>query len=227
MSAARDNGSNSLARRVGIIGIIVVALAVIGVPVAIFMASADPGADSAEVGFLRDMIVHHDQAVEMSLIIRDRSDDQQLDFLATDIMLAQQSQIGMMNGWLQLWDVSPNLDGPAMAWMGHEVDGPMPGMATPEELELLRTLPVDEAEVLFLQLMIVHHQSAVDMAEAYLERGDQEDVSAFARNIIMVQDLEIDALTAMLEQRGVGTTPVLPEGTPGASPVATPAHQGH
>jgi uncharacterized protein (DUF305 family) len=223
MSSPRHQDAGSTARRVGIVGIIVVALAVIGVPFAIFMANADPDSDSPEVGFLRDMIVHHDQAVEMSLIIRDRSDDAQLDFLATDIMLAQQSQIGMMNGWLQLWDVSPNLDAPPMAWMGHEVDGLMPGMATPEELERLRTIPVNEAEVLFLQLMIVHHQSAVEMAEAYLERGDHDDVAAFARNIIMVQDLEIEALTAMLEQRGAGTTPDLPTGTP----VSTPDHEGH
>ena len=214
-------------RRLGLVGIIVLALAVIGVPVAMLMAHDDLDADSGEAGFLRDMIVHHDQAVEMALIIRDRTEDEQLRFIATDILLSQQNQIGMMNGWLQLWDISPNLDGPHMAWMGHEVDGLMPGMATPEELDLLRTLPVEEAEVLFLQLMTTHHESAVDMAEAYLERGDQADVSAFARNVIAVQELEIETLTTMLEQRGGGTTPVIPGATPGASPAATPGHEGH
>lgn len=220
---ARTVPNDSGLRRLGIVGLAVLVVAIVGVPVAMMMANNDPDGDSAEAGFLRDMIVHHDQAVAMSLIIRDRTDDRQLGFLATDILLAQQNQVGMMSGWLQLWDISPNLDGAPMAWMDHEVDGLMPGMATPEDLDLLRTLPVDEAEALFLQLMIVHHESAVDMAEAYLERGDQEDVSAFTRNVIAVQDREIEALTTMLDQRGAGTTPVLPGATPGA----TPAHEGH
>jgi uncharacterized protein (DUF305 family) len=222
-----EGSQGSWARRGGIIALVVLALAVVGVPAAMLMANRDPGDDSVEAGFLRDMVVHHEQAVEMALIIRDRTGDEQLRFLSTDILLAQQGQVGMMNGWLQLWDLSPNLDGPHMAWMDHEVEGLMPGMATPEQIERLRTLPVDEAEVLFLQLMITHHQSAVDMAEAYLERGDQEDVAAFARNVIAVQDMEIDALSAMLDHRGAGTTATEPEATPGASPAATPAHEGH
>ena len=153
---------------------------------------------------LRDMLPHHAQAVEMALIIRDRTDDEQLRFLATDIILSQQTQIGMMGGWLDLWDLSPNLEGPMMAWMDHPVEEgePMPGMATAEQVESLRTLPVEEAEVLFFQLMIRHHQGAVHMAEAYLERGDQEEVSEFARNIIAVQDREIETMNSMLELRG-------------------------
>ena len=45
-----------------------------------------------------------------------------------------------MFGYLEQWRLSPNNDGPAMAWMGDPVDGPMPGMATAEELDTLRTL---------------------------------------------------------------------------------------
>jgi uncharacterized protein (DUF305 family) len=227
MSARNDvthsSSRESLQNRAGLIGLMVLALALIGVPVAMYAAAGDPDSDSPEAGFLRDMMPHHTQAVEMSLIIRDRTDDEQLRFLATDITLSQQNQIGMMQGWLQMWDLSPNLDGPAMAWMDHPIEGRMPGMAVPEDIERLRTLPVDEAEVLYLQLMIPHHRSAVDMADAYLQRGDQEDVSAFAENIVRVQDLEIETMNAMLEQRGAGSTPA----TPGASPVATPAHEGH
>jgi uncharacterized protein (DUF305 family) len=143
------------------------------------------------------------------------------------MLLSQQHQIGMMSGWLQVWGLSPNLDGPHMAWMGHDVEGRMPGMASQEEIEQLRTLPDDVAEVLFLPLMITHHESAVDMAEAYLQRGDQEDVSAFARNVIAVQDMEISTLTSMLDQRDAGLAPPEPGATPGASPAATPAHEGH
>ena len=164
---------------------------------------------------LRDMIPHHDQAVEMALIIRDRTEDQQLFFLATDIILSQQNQIGMMEGWLMLWDLSPNQGGPMMAWMDHPVeDGLMPGMATAEQVDSLRTLPIDEAEIQFLQLMIRHHQGALDMAEAYLERGDQEQVSEFSRNVLAVQDREIETMNTMLSLRG-------------ADPITDDLHLGH
>lgn len=206
--------------------LLIVAILVIAAPLAIWAFDREPGDDSVEAGFLRDMIVHHTQAVEMALIIRDRTDDQQMQFLATDILLSQQHQIGMMSGWLQLWDISPGVDGPHMAWMDHEVEGPMPGMASPEELQEMRTLPVDEAETLFLEAMIVHHQSAIDMAEAYLDRGDNDDVAGFARNVIAVQDLEIDTLNTMLGQQGEGGTRPGPGATPLASPVATPEHGG-
>lgn len=171
----------------------------------VFLASTrPPGNDSPEAGMLRDMLPHHAQAIDMALIIRDRTGDEQLRALATDIILSQQHQIGMMRGWLDLWDLSPNLQGPMMAWMDHPVEEGelMPGMATAEQIESLRTLPVEEAEVLFFQLMIPHHQGALHMAEAYLERGDQEEVTEFARSIIAVQDREIEMMNLMLEQRG-------------------------
>ncbi len=179
-------------------------LVLAGALVLLLMNTRAPDGDSPEAGMLRDMLPHHTQAVEMALIIRDRTEDQQLRALATDILLSQQNQIGMMEGWLDLWDVSSNLQGSMMAWMDHPVEEGevMPGMAVSEQVESLRTAPVDEAEVGFLQLMIRHHQGAVHMADAYLERGDQEEVSQFARNIIAVQDREIETMNAMLEQRG-------------------------
>jgi uncharacterized protein (DUF305 family) len=174
-----------------------------------------PGNDSPEAGMLRDMIPHHDQAVEMALIIRDRTEDEQLFYLATDIILSQQNQIGMMEGWLMLWDLSPNQQGPMMAWMDQPVEGGvMPGMATQEQVDSLRTLPVGEAEIQFLSLMIRHHQGALHMAEAYLERGDQEQVEAFSRNVVAVQDREIQTMNMMLSQRG-------------AEPVTDDLHGGH
>ena len=180
-------------------------LLVVGALVLFQMSMRPPDGDSPAAGMLRDMLPHHTQAVEMALTIRDRTEDEQLRALATDIILSQQNQIGMMEGWLDLWDLSPNLQGPMMAWMDHPVEEGeiMPGMATSEQVESLRMLPIDEAEVAFLQLMIRHHQGAVHMADAYLERGDQEEVSEFARSIIAVQDREIETMNAMLEQRGV------------------------
>lgn len=192
-----------------------------------------PGEDSAEAGFLRDMQVHHNQAVVMAMIIRDRTDDEQLKAMATDIAFSQTSQIGTMQGFLNLWDLSPSGDDPAMAWMGHPTTGLMPGMATNEEVDLLRTLPVEEAETLFLKLMNRHHLAGVDMAEAVIERSDNDDIVEMAEAMIRVQSTEVEIMNMSLAERG--EEPVTAENVDtlvievdGATPAgATPAHEGH
>jgi uncharacterized protein (DUF305 family) len=191
-------------RRVGAFAVVALVALLVGAAVVAYqLIPRAPGGDSAEAGFLRDMSDHHAQGVEMALILHDRTADESLLTLTTDIAMTQQGQIGTMQGWLDLWDISPTGDDPTMAWMDHPItDGLMPGMATPEQLEQLRTLPVEEAEVLFLQLMIRHHQGGVDMAEALLERGEQAEVTTFARGVVASQQGEINAMNGMLEQRG-------------------------
>lgn len=161
----------------------------------------DPGSNSAEAGFLRDMSTHHSQAVEMALIIRDRTEDPDLFALATDIALTQSQQIGGMQGYLEAWGLPYSGTQDAMAWMGHAGE-PMPGLATAEQVQQLRDLPVAEAEVLFLQLMIRHHQGGVDMAEAILARSDQPQIEVMANRVVLLQDSEIDTMNQMLEKRG-------------------------
>lgn len=162
-----------------------------------------PGDTSAEAGFSRDMAEHHAQAVDMALIIRDRTEDEALRQFTIDIALTQQSQIGMMSGWLQLWGLRPTGSEPSMAWMGHNhsATGLMPGMATTQQLADLRTLPIDEAEVSFLRLMIAHHLGGVDMARALLARSDNEVVTRLAQSIIDGQQAEIDLMNLWLAQR--------------------------
>lgn len=220
-----------------IYGMLVVIMLLAGGALAIsaFAGEDTPDQDSPEAGFLRDMSTHHTQAVEMAMIIRDRTDDEQLKAMATDIAFAQTSQIGTMHGFLSIWDPSPTGEQAQMEWMGHEIEGRMPGMASPEEVDLLRTLPVDEAETLFLQLMNRHHIAGVDMAQAVIDRSDNEDIVEIAESMIRVQNAEIEIMNIHLEERGV--EPVTPENVDelvidtgsGATPEARPAedHSGH
>ncbi|WP_329036743.1 DUF305 domain-containing protein [Streptomyces sp. NBC_00178] len=78
-----------------------------------------PAADSADAGFARDMAVHHQQAVEMSFIVRDVTADEDVRRLAYDIANTQANQRGMLLGWLDLWELPKTApDGaPPMAWM--------------------------------------------------------------------------------------------------------------
>ena len=106
-----------------------------------------PGEGSTEAGFARDMMVHHAQAVQMAEIVRDRTNSDDMRLLAADISLTQQAQIGIMQGWLQVWGLLPTSTEPAMAWMGHPMDGPMPGMASPQEIDRLSKVPPSVADV--------------------------------------------------------------------------------
>jgi uncharacterized protein (DUF305 family) len=161
-----------------------------------------PGEDSPEVGFARDMLTHHAQAVDMATILRDRTDDPEMRQLALDIMLTQQGQIGQIQGWLAVWRYPVASTGPAMAWMGMPTSGPMPGMATPEQINQLRALTDLEADVLFLQLMILHHRYGVIMGQAALERVKRPEVHALAQSIVNAQTTEIAAMQDVLQRKG-------------------------
>lgn len=164
---------------------------------------APPGEDSIEVGFARDMIVHHAQAVEMAELIRGRTEDARIAAMASDIALTQQAQLGRMQGWLALWDRNQTVVGPRMAWMGHAVDGPMPGMATRAELTILAESEGEDAERLFLELMIDHHLAGVDMAAMAAATTEVPDVRRLAQAMASGQEAEVEALRALHAERRV------------------------
>ena len=172
-----------------------------------------PVEGSADVGFARDMQTHHAQAVEMSVLVRDRTDDEDVRLLALDIQGTQSQQQGQMFGWLRMWNLPQASSGPAMAWMGGEHghgeaggDGSaavaMPGLVPDEQMAMLADAEGVEAERLYLALMIPHHQGAVEMAEAALEHAEQPVVRELAEKVIQSQAAEISVLESMLEERG-------------------------
>jgi uncharacterized protein (DUF305 family) len=173
-----------------------------GLALWLFFATRPPGEDSAEAGFARDMMVHHAQAVEMAEIVRGKTESEDVGTLAPDIALTQQAQIGMMQGWLQVWGLSPTGSEPAMSWIGEPTNGLMPGMATPQDIQELRDASPEEADVLFLQLMIPHHQAALQMTAAILSRTERPEVRSLAEAISASQRSEIKNMEQMLRDRG-------------------------
>ena len=181
---------------------LLVALLVAGGALALLYVNRDPDEGSAEAGFARDMAEHHAQAVQMAEISLRRTENEQIRVLATDILHTQQNQIGQMHGWLAAWGLPLTGTEPAMAWMGHPTDGLMPGMATPEEISTLETLPPEEADERFLRLMIPHHEAAIPMAEAALGETERPEVEQLAGAIAASQEVEIQTMQSMLRQMG-------------------------
>ncbi|MDX3110184.1 DUF305 domain-containing protein [Nonomuraea angiospora] len=191
-------------------GVLVLALA------AFFLFGRDgtPGDTSPEAGFARDMATHHAQAVDMSFIVRDKGPAKEIRNLAFDIINTQANQRGMFLGWLQQWGLDPATDQKPMAWMsghGHggaaATPGSMPGMATPQELTQLKEAQGTQAEVLFLQLMIRHHEGGVQMAEGLLKLSTRAEVVSMAQKIVQGQSGEIKLMTELLKQRGAQPYP--------------------
>lgn len=187
-----------------------------------------PKDTSAEAGFARDMSVHHQQAVEMSFIVRDRTDDDEVRRLAFDIASTQATQAGMLQGWLDMWGLDKTSEDPPMTWMKHmSSDGMegmdhgsmkgmgstykphdgslMPGMATNSQLDELRKAKGRAAEVLYLKLMTAHHKGGVEMAKGAVELVKDPTEKHLARTMVQGQQSEIQLMADMLKARGASS----------------------
>ncbi|MFE7844061.1 DUF305 domain-containing protein [Microbacterium sp. NPDC057407] len=181
-------------------------------------SAAAPGTSSPEAGFSRDMQVHHAQAIEMAMEIYRKTDDPELRVLAYDIATGQAGQRGEMYDWLVQWGL-PQSGGQTMAWMsaseaGHDhagtADQPLTddevreamGMASAAEMNELASATGQEADCLFLELMIRHHQGAIPMAEALLELGTDPRALEVAQAIKGGQTAEIDAMESIAARLG-------------------------
>jgi uncharacterized protein (DUF305 family) len=178
--------------------------------------SRPPAQTSPDVGFTRDMYAHHAQAVVMAGLVRNTLPDPALNTMTMDILTYQSEQQGIMRGWLEGHHVpGPDDSWHSMAWMpaqdGMSMDMPgmkmtMPGLATDAQLTQLGKLRGQEREVLFLKLMIRHHEGGVEMARAYLGLGRDQQLLTMAANMIVEQNREIGIMQGMLTDRGATAT---------------------
>ncbi|MGP4110015.1 DUF305 domain-containing protein [Streptomyces sp. 4N509B] len=193
-----------------------------------------PTSDSADAGFARDMAIHHQQGVDMSFVIREGTENEDVRRLAYDIINTQANQRGMLLALLETWDLPIAGEEPLMAWMaestgdGDEESGGahgshgdhgefadfephdgalMPGMATDTQLAELREAEGTEAEILFLQLMTAHHEAGVEMARAAAEMGTDEELVSLADSMVSSQESEITLMTEMLADRDAEPLP--------------------
>jgi uncharacterized protein (DUF305 family) len=184
--------------------------------------SAQLKGGAVDVGFAQDMSVHHRQAVLMAGEARDRSTDPAIRLIAFDIETNQLQQIGQMQGWLSLWNAAPLPNGRYMTWMADtstssmpgmaDGTGPagvttMPGMASAADLQRLQASSGGPFDVLFLQLMLRHHQGGTPMAQYAAEHAESAQVRNLAEKIVISQGAESDYLNQLIAQRGAQPLP--------------------
>ena len=156
----------------------------------------------ADVTFAQQMVPHHRQAVEMAKLVPSHSTNQKVLELASQIQQAQDPEIQKMTGWLQTWGAPApttgmNMPGMNMPGMDH---GSMPGMMTSDDMTKLGQVKGAAFDRLWLQMMIQHHQGAVEMAKTELQQGASNEARQLAQQIIDTQQKEIATMNQLLSQ---------------------------
>ena len=153
-------------------------------------ASASAAFNKADVSFATDMAGHHQQAVEMSQMLLDKSNiDPRVVALAKEIKAAQGPEIKQMKSWLADWGQKSD------SMSGMDMGGSMMSDADMNDLKSSTGLT---ASKLFLTQMTVHHKSALVMAKTEVDSGRNADAVTLAKNIISTQTTEITTMSDIL-----------------------------
>lgn len=149
--------------------------------------------NATDVGFMQDMSLHHEQAIQMSILLLDKDDvDPELGLYAVEIIMSQRFDQGLFNATLDRFGHPSAPGDTVMGWMGHGIPADqMPGMASAEQMRQLRDAGGAEAESLWIALMSDHHIGGMHMAQQAGERGQDETVVGLARATKQIQADEV------------------------------------
>ncbi len=149
--------------------------------------------NAQDVTFAQEMIPHHAQAVEMSDLAPAQAESPAVKDLAVRIKAAQGPEIEKMKGWLSSWGEKTSADDMAgMAGM----EGM--GMMTDAQMKELKAATGPEFDKMFLTMMIGHHEGAVTMARAELDKGMHQPAKQLAQAITDSQQKEIAEMKGLL-----------------------------
>lgn len=153
--------------------------------------------NKADATFAQSMILHHKQAVEMA-DMGDKASNAEVKALAAKIKSTQQPEIETMSSWLSAWGEPM----PSEAAGGHGMpgmsDSEMPGMMTDKDMAALKNATGAAFDKMFLDMMIEHHQGAVQMADIQQQQGQNADAKALAATIRTDQSAEIKQMETLL-----------------------------
>ncbi|MDN4175821.1 DUF305 domain-containing protein [Nocardioides sp. SOB77] len=155
--------------------------------------------NDADVSFAQNMIVHHQQALDMTDLAEGRDLDPEFQQLVDDIRTAQEPEIETMTSWLESWgeDV-PESGMSGMDHGGMDMGDSMGGMMTEEDMSSLDAAEGDEFRTMFLEMMIGHHKGAIDMAKTEQANGSNAEAVALADDIVSAQEAEVAKMEDML-----------------------------
>ena len=184
-----------------------------------------------DIEFMEGMILHHSQAVEMTSLIEDRTDDPDIRLLGAKIMQSQADEMDFMKRWLK--SVGQGVSGAGISgavgqwgrqavgqrsdtgagWrsnsdshsashqMSHEG---MPGMLSPQQMNALKRASGKDFDRLFLLGMIQHHEGALVMVKDLFDTagaGQNAELFGFANDVDSGQRAEIVTMKNLLKRK--------------------------
>lgn len=162
------------------------------------VATPSESHNPADVSFLQNMIGHHAQAVIMSTLVDGDLEDDKVSSLASRISAEQEPEMAAMGRLLEGWGTKPppQAENPTFGMnSGHGHS--MPGMASRAELDELEDATGAEADRLYLDLMIAHHEGAIDMCTTLGEKGESVRTEEMCDDITVTQGKQILQMKAM------------------------------
>jgi len=153
---------------------------------------ADEPRNEADATFAHGMIPHHEQAVVMTKLAPERTQNAQVLDLAERIEAAQAPEIDQMKGWLEAWN-EPHK--PGMEGMGG-----MAGMMSDDQMAALTAASGPAFDKMFLEMMIAHHEGALEQAKAEKADGEFPEALTLADDIMASQQSEIDEMRGILSE---------------------------
>lgn len=160
-------------------------------------ATTSSMANNIDKHFIEQMIPHHEGAIEMAKLAKDRSKRPEILSLSDAIIQSQAQEITLMQSWYRNWygtDVPINSNS-AMGMGRGIMHGGMMGGNTTDIESLQNAIDFDKA---FLQEMIPHHQMAVMMAQMLLSGTGRPEMKKLGQDIILAQEKEIKQMQTWL-----------------------------
>lgn len=168
--------------------------------------------NDADVKFAQMMIPHHEQAIEMSELADGRAEDAKVKTLAGNIEKAQGPEIKKMKSWLKAWgkpesgSSMPGMDhgGSSMPGMDHgsggSGDSGMAGMMSDKDMKELKAAKGTDFDKMFVEMMIGHHNGAIDMAKDEQKSGKNATAKKLADDVVKDQTAEVKQLQGILDK---------------------------
>ncbi|RSM87603.1 DUF305 domain-containing protein [Kibdelosporangium aridum] len=172
-----------------------------GAPTSTSAPAAATGNNADDISFAQGMIPHHAQAVEMAKLVPSRSTDQKVLDLAKRIQQAQDPEIQQLTDMLKKWGSAPTSTSstPGMDHGGGHGSAGSGGMMTAEEMKQLESAKGAEFDRMWMQMMIKHHEGAIEMARTELSKGASAEAKALAQKIIDAQQAEIAEMQGLVK----------------------------
>ncbi len=188
------------------------AFAFLGAAITYFVMARDerpPDESSADVGFLQDMLDHHEQALTLSVWELQNGTIPAAQTFAREVLQQQSWEMGQMERQLDQWGYArQDRADTAMDWMGMATaPDEMPGLASDAELKALREAEGLEADALFMALLEDHHRGGVSMAAAAAEQASDPWVRDLAGRMARNQAIEIKEMQAARARTDLDAAP--------------------